>query len=432
MKKIIFILALFVSLVSNGQKTTGLNYTFINQRYEWTAGIFPALGLPAGPGPAAFKSGQERRAGAVYYDSVGVDSGFYVYTGTYWRNHSVSSSGNNANAGAFYRWLKPATQEIKTFAPGYGTNLDSTSNTDALTLKVDSLVFANRAWVMDRIAEIDDPNLLFDSLGAAGISPMTTWNNTLFARRISISGGSIDTTASGGLLITVTPGTTLTTTDNNLDITGTVLSTQKTVLTLTDGATITWDMTTGYNAEVTLGGNRTLDIDNVQEGDYGTITVFQDGTGSRTLAVPGGTITLNSAASDSTVLSFYYDGNSYAWRDGSKVVLFRASTWANPTSADNITVYKTDVAITVSKVTAVVVGTTPSVTYQINFASDRSSGSPTTLFSSGQVTTSTTTGDEDTIFADATIPAGSYIWITTSAASGTITEMNVTIKYTND
>lgn len=271
-------------------------------------------------------------------------------------------------------------------------------------------------WI-DQYSTIDTVRfrgpLVFSSLAGNGVGVAAVDND-----------GNITWDAGGG--------SGLSTTDNNLDITSSVISTQKTVQTLTDGATITWDMSAGYNSEVTLGGNRTLDITNIQEGDCGTITVFQDGTGGRTLAVPGGTIALNSAIGDSTVLSFYYDGNSYAWRDGAKTILFRSATWANPTSADNITVIKTDVAITVSKVTAVVVGSSPSVTYQINFASDRSSGSPTTLFSSGEVVTSTTTGDEDTTFADATIPAGSYIWITTSAASGTITEMNVTIKYTND
>lgn len=59
----------------------------------------------------------------------------------------------------------------------------------------------------DTTIVLPDNNLVFDSLGAAGISPVTTWNNTLYGRRISISGGSIDTTASGGLLITV-PGST--------------------------------------------------------------------------------------------------------------------------------------------------------------------------------------------------------------------------------
>lgn len=108
-----------------------------------------------------------------------------------------SGGTSNANVGAFYRWLKPASQEIKTFANGYGILLDSTTNTDALTARLDS------ATVFPHIRATIAPNLLFDSLGAAGISPMTTWNNTLYARRISVSGGSTDTTASGGLLITI-------------------------------------------------------------------------------------------------------------------------------------------------------------------------------------------------------------------------------------
>jgi hypothetical protein len=224
------------------------------------------------------------------------------------------------------------------------------------------------------------------------------------------------------------------TTDNTLSVTGgAVIGTKKSVLTLTDGATVTWNMTSGYNAELLIGGNRTLDIDNAQEGDYGTVIVTQDGTGGRTLAVPDGVVTLNSGIDEITILSFYYDGVTFYWRDDAKTPFYRASTWANPTSSDNITIWKTDQAITIRKVTGVVVGSSsPSVTYQINFATDRSSGSPTTLFASGQAVTSTTTGDEDTSFADDTIPAGSWIWITTSAASGTITEMNITIKYTND
>lgn len=84
MKKILFIIALFCGFVANSQKTTGSNYTYINQRYEWLTGIFQALGLPAGSGPAAFKSGQEMRAGAIYYDTLGTDAGFYIYTGTAW------------------------------------------------------------------------------------------------------------------------------------------------------------------------------------------------------------------------------------------------------------------------------------------------------------------------------------------------------------
>lgn len=53
--------------------------------------------------------------------------------------------------------------------------------------------------------------------------------------------------------------------------------------TLTDAATIAWDMAAGYNAKVTLGGNRTQGTPtNPKEGITYTLLLIQDGTGSRT------------------------------------------------------------------------------------------------------------------------------------------------------
>lgn len=87
MKKLIVFIVLLSSLSVIAQERT---YTYIGNRYEWLAGVFRALGLPAGDGPAAFEPGQRQRAGAVYYDSVGVDSGLYVYTGLYWQKQGGS------------------------------------------------------------------------------------------------------------------------------------------------------------------------------------------------------------------------------------------------------------------------------------------------------------------------------------------------------
>jgi hypothetical protein len=54
---------------------------------------------------------------------------------------------------------------------------------------------------------------------------------------------------------------------------------------LTDATTIAWDMNSGWNASVTLAGNRTLgNPTNPIVGRTGAIVVTQDGTGSRTLA----------------------------------------------------------------------------------------------------------------------------------------------------
>ena len=65
----------------------------------------------------------------------------------------------------------------------------------------------------------------------------------------------------------------------------TVLSTTATIVTLTDGATITIDLDTGCNFVVTLGGNRTMaNPSNVSAGQSGSIFIVQDATGSRTLS----------------------------------------------------------------------------------------------------------------------------------------------------
>jgi hypothetical protein len=56
--------------------------------------------------------------------------------------------------------------------------------------------------------------------------------------------------------------------------------------TLTDGATIAYDVSNGVNAKVTLGGDRTLAaITNAAEGQSGSLTVIQDATGGRALTL---------------------------------------------------------------------------------------------------------------------------------------------------
>lgn len=98
-------------------------------------------------------------------------------------------------------------------------------------------------------------------------------------------------------------------------------------VTLTDGATITW-ATEGArqnNARVTLGGNRTLDITGEVDGATGLLIVIQDGTGGRTLTLPGGSkvindgggaVTLSTGAGDIDILTWYYDGTNFFWTIG--------------------------------------------------------------------------------------------------------------------
>jgi hypothetical protein len=67
-----------------------------------------------------------------------------------------------------------------------------------------------------------------------------------------------------------------------LEVNGDVLIPEAT---LTDGATISWDVSTKSVAKVTLGGNRTLSApsNSAGAGQFVSLLVIQDGTGSRTL-----------------------------------------------------------------------------------------------------------------------------------------------------
>jgi hypothetical protein len=109
----------------------------------------------------------------------------------------------------------------------------------------------------------------------------------------------------------------------------------------------------------------------------------------------------------------------------------KSITIESPTASEDITLFFTDDAITVTQLNAVSVGSSPSVTYTIRHGTDRSAAG-NEVVTGGSTTTSTTTGNEVTSFNDATIPAGSWVWLETTATSGTVTNTNVTIEYTAD
>ena len=88
--------------------------------------------------------------------------------------------------------------------------------------------------------------------------------------------------------------------------------------TLTDGATIDWNLSTQQVAKVTLAGNRTLNAPtNQQAGAFYSLAIIQDGTGSRTLTFnsaykfTGATApTLTTTASAKDIIIFKSDGTN--------------------------------------------------------------------------------------------------------------------------
>ena len=89
--------------------------------------------------------------------------------------------------------------------------------------------------------------------------------------------------------------------------------------TLTDQATVAWDASTQDVCKVTLGGNRTLAAPtNNTTGQFISILVIQDGTGSRTLTwnavfefASDTAPTLTTTASLGDVFVFRYNGSKW-------------------------------------------------------------------------------------------------------------------------
>jgi len=131
--------------------------------------------------------------------------------------------------------------------------------------------------------------------GVGGI--VTTADNT----------GNIDIQSAGTTVMSVTSA--------GIAVTGRGYSP---TITLTDGASISWDTATGQVATVTLGGNRTMAAPtNLVNGAFYSLEIVQDGTGSRTLSwnsvfkFTGATApTLSTAASSKDYITFRSDGTN--------------------------------------------------------------------------------------------------------------------------
>jgi|TARA_Y100001937_G_scaffold18503_1_gene25507 hypothetical protein len=106
------------------------------------------------------------------------------------------------------------------------------------------------------------------------------------------------------------------------DITDDIITTAKLAFaesTLTDGSTIDWNAATQDVCKVTLAGNRTLNAPtNPTTGQFISLLVIQDGTGSRTLTFNAiyefkddTAPTLTTTASKGDVFVFRYNGSKW-------------------------------------------------------------------------------------------------------------------------
>ncbi len=104
----------------------------------------------------------------------------------------------------------------------------------------------------------------------------------------------------------------------------------------------------------------------------------------------------------------------------------------NPSNVEDLSFFKTNLAITITKVKAVLVGTTtPSIDFNIKHATDRNAAGNDVL-NGDKTVSSTTTPTDFTDFDDATIPVNSVLWIETSGKTGSVDQIAITVDFTVD
>lgn len=106
----------------------------------------------------------------------------------------------------------------------------------------------------------------------------------------------------------------------------------------------------------------------------------------------------------------------------------KAVTIQNPTGADNVTLFYTTQTVVISKIVSLVRGVSPSITFEVLWDSNRA-GSGTSAVEGGITVTSTDTGLVTTSLSHNTIPANRFVWVRTTASSGTVTEFSVTVNF---
>jgi hypothetical protein len=103
----------------------------------------------------------------------------------------------------------------------------------------------------------------------------------------------------------------------------------------------------------------------------------------------------------------------------------KSLTIAYPVAGDNLTLFYTQTNTTLIQVAAVLRGTSsPSVTYILKYAANRSSsGTAATL----STTVSSTTTASIATLQNMPIPANNFLWLEVSSISGNPTELNITV-----
>lgn len=106
----------------------------------------------------------------------------------------------------------------------------------------------------------------------------------------------------------------------------------------------------------------------------------------------------------------------------------KALTITSPNDSEKVVLFFTTEPVVLQQIRSVVTGVTPSVTFSIRFGPDVSL-TGTEVKTGGITVTNTTTGLSTTTLDDPSIPGGVFIWLTTTATSGTVDLLNVSLAF---
>jgi hypothetical protein len=269
--------------------------------------------------PTTDNDGDPLAAGMLYYNTVSTI--MRIYSGSAWENVAVSTSGFATLSG-----VETLTNKTLT-SPKINEDVAVTSTATELNLLDGSTAGAianSKAVIYSAAGQVNGTTL---AIAGTAITSTATELNLLdgvsglvqadFTKLAAVDATAAEINYSDLTTLGTTAASKVFTADaNNLTtVSGAVANVEDT---LTDGATITWDVIDSPVAKVTLAGNRTLSAPSGTTpiaGQFVSLLIIQDGTGGRSITwnaayefAADTAPTLTATASLGDLFTFRYNG----------------------------------------------------------------------------------------------------------------------------